>query len=115
MSEKLKTEIVTTMQTLHNWIGKNITIEDYICTNGRTYERHQTRFGMYKLVIKEFYIRTSGSIATLYDEGIQVEFRTDSIKNIIANKSRIEMEISMKDSVWRKIIIKQEDPADNKL
>jgi len=113
MTEELKTEIVSTMQVLHEWIGKFVSIEDYICTNGRTYNRHQTRYGKYNMKIKDFYIRTSGSIATIFNESQQIEFRSSSIKNIIADKTKIEIEINIKGSIWRKLIIKQEVPADN--
>lgn len=113
MTEKLKVEIVKLVSVLHQKIGQTVEIEDWICTNGRTYDRHQTRYGKYRIEIEEFYVRTSGSIATILNKNQQIEFRTDSVKYIEIQPDRLTIEIQMKDDVWRKLTLKNENPVDN--
>lgn len=109
MDESLKQEILETLQLVHAWVGETVMVDDWISTAGRSYDRHQTRYGKQVLLIKEFYVRTSGSIATIYNENQQIEFRTDSIKTILKDEKSITFEINMKDQVWRKIRISRED------
>jgi len=95
------------MQLLESNIGKTVVVEDWICTNGRSYDRHQTRYGRIVLRIDEFSIRMSGAIATMGNNDQHIEFRTDSIKQIEEKPDGLILEINMIDSVWRRIQISE--------
>ncbi len=105
MNTELKKSIIESMELLQFWIGEAVIIEDWICTSGRHYDRHQTRYGRIKLKIEEFGIRTSGAIATLSSSQQQIEFRTDCIKHIDKKENVLIIEMNIIDSVWRKITI----------
>jgi hypothetical protein len=105
MNEELRQSIIDTMQSLQNRIGETVVIEDWICTSGRSYDRHQTRYGKLILKIDEFSIRISGSIATMGNIDQNIEFRTDSIKQIEETEDELLIEINMIDTVWRRIKI----------
>ena len=45
MNKELKQKIIENMQSLHKRIGETVSVEDWISTNGRNYDRHQTRYG----------------------------------------------------------------------
>ena len=113
MTEELKSNIIETMQSMHKQIGETVKIDDWICTSGNHYDRHQTRFSKYLIKIQDFYIRTSGAIATIYNENQQIEFRTDSINKIEKTENEIILEINMTDNVWRKLKISKTNPVDN--
>jgi len=61
------------------------------------------RFGRIILKIDKFYIRMSGSIATMGNQDQNIEFRTSSIKHIEETKHEFLIEINMIDTVWRRI------------
>lgn len=113
MDEELKNKIIENMQSLHERIGETVSVEDWISTGGRNYDRHQTRYGRQVIKIQDFGIRFSGSIATIRNEKQQIEFRTDSIKFIEQKDEDLIIEINMKDDIWRRIKISKMNPADN--
>ena len=109
MNPELKQLIIDTMQSLHSRIGETVVIEDWICTSGRSYDRHQTRYGRMILKIDAFSIRISGAIATMGNNDQYIEFRTDSIRHIEEEEGKLILEINMRDTVWRRIEISKLD------
>lgn len=107
MTEELKQQIIQAIESLHKTVGEKVRIDDWISTSSRAYDRHQTRYGRMLLEVERFYVRFSGSIATMGNDEQQIEFRTDAIKFITAADQLLILEIQMKKDVWRRIRIEK--------
>ncbi len=107
MKEDLKQSIIKTIESIHDRIGETVIIKDWICTNGRTYDRHQTRYGKIILKIDEFSVRMSGAIATIGNKNQYIEFKTDCIQYIEKNDKALVIEINLSNTVWRRIEISE--------
>jgi len=114
-TEELKSQVIRSMQWLGSQIGNTISITDRITTSKGNYDRHFTRTNRIKIKLKNFGIRTSGAIATLEGDGIEFEFKTDSIRRIERMDNKLEIEISFDLNTSRLINLEIGKPGDNKL
>ncbi len=110
MNEDLKESIIETMLSLHQRIGDTVLVEDWLCTSGRSYDRHQTRYGKIILKIDEFRIRTSGAIATMGNDSQRIEFSTGAIKQIDKKEGELTLELKISEKIWRRIKISENQP-----
>ncbi|NVK63010.1 MAG: hypothetical protein HWE22_00435 [Flavobacteriales bacterium] len=100
-------QIIESVQTLEKWVGEYIAIDDWLCTSGRSYDRHQTRYGRMILNVEEFFVRMSGAMATLGNNDQCIEFKVDAIQSIEKTDSEMLIEIRLSETIWRKIVLKK--------
>ncbi|MFK8055581.1 MAG: hypothetical protein AB8F78_05620 [Saprospiraceae bacterium] len=105
MDETLKSKIIEAMESLYSRIGQTLVISDWLSTSGRNYDRHQTRYGIQTITLDEFYIRTSGAIATMEGRNQQLEFRSDCIKFVTMSKNELLIEMDLQNNTWRRLKI----------
>jgi len=105
MTEELKEKILDHIEWMRSKIGETILVKDWICTSGRSYDRHQTRYGKQIIKIDAYYVRMSGAIASIVNENQSIEYRTDAIKHIELNDNTWVIEINMQGNVWRQLSI----------
>jgi len=105
MTEELKEKILDHIEWMRSKIGETILVKDWISTSGRSYDRHQTRYGKQVMKIEEYFVRISGAIASIRNENQCIEYRTDAIKHIELVQGELILEINMKDNVWRRLSI----------
>lgn len=105
MDKQTKEELIKSLHFIHDQIGKQIQITDWLSTRGPVYDRHWTRYNRYTFKLEDFAIRTSGAIASIRGASHHIEFRTDCIKSLTITQEQITYEINLADRVWRKLLI----------
>ena len=107
LSEKISLAIIW----LNRREGMNVTISDKIATIGLSLEPYQTsntEFNINNLNIEE---KTEGSMIQLLGEHKTFEFRKYNIKQINISEDNLQIDILLRNVVWRRIEI---NPVDNK-
>lgn len=112
-TEKLRLEVIQNMQWLATKVGEVVKITDRISTVKGNYNRHFTRTNRIETTLNRFGIRTSGAIATIEGNNIEFEFKIDSIRRIIKDGNKLEIEIAFDMNTSRLINLEVKEQGDN--
>lgn len=113
LNENLEVLKEKAIEFLISKTGNNVLIEDQIATIGLSMEPYQT--SSTKITIENLKIENKVEGAMVIIKGIQgqVEFRKNMIKHIKIVESSLQIDILLRDVVWRKLTIKRKNPVDN--
>lgn len=106
--EKQKEEAIKLIKTKS---GTNLEIIVDIATIGLSFEAYQTstsKFLIEKLMVKD---KFEGSMIRLVGSHTQLEFRVNDIKQVEIFNNTIQIDILLRDLIWRRITIKSKDPS----
>ena len=103
--EEIKAEVINFLETFHIHIGKKININEALCTNRDSFNRHFTTYSSTEFELREFSARVSGARIMFIGETLHYEISIDRIIKFDKSVDNFIFIEKYSEEIYRKTIV----------